>query len=210
MSRTDYGGSYPWKQMLDYEPDREQSIASIAARSGLTGDEVQYDLLAEGDGDRVLLRFAFNYVAGNLDATYKMFKNPRVIVGLADSGAHLSMACDGAMPTFTLGFWGRDRTRGPTLPLELLIQRLSADGADLYGFSDRGTLTVGKRADVNVINFEQLGLKAPAMHFDLPEGGRRFGQETAGYLATMVNGVTTRRFDADTGERPGALVRVGA
>jgi N-acyl-D-amino-acid deacylase len=28
-----------------------------------------------------------------------------------------------------------------------------------------------------------------------------------GYLATMVNGVVTRRHDADTGARPGRLVR---
>lgn len=34
----------------------------------------------------------------------------------------------------------------------------------------------------------------------------RILQPSAGYVATLVNGVTTRRHDADTGERPGRLV----
>jgi N-acyl-D-aspartate/D-glutamate deacylase len=49
----------------------------------------------------------------------------------------------------------------------------------------------------------------PQMHFDLPEGGSRFVQSSSGYLATMVNGEVTRRFDTDTGLRPGRLVRPG-
>jgi N-acyl-D-aspartate/D-glutamate deacylase len=34
-------------------------------------------------------------------------------------------------------------------------------------------------------------------------------QPSTGYLATMVNGTVVRRDDADTGERPGRLLRSG-
>jgi N-acyl-D-aspartate/D-glutamate deacylase len=75
---------------------------------------------------------------------------------------------------------------------------------------DRGTLAVGKRADINVIDFAKLSVDIPRMQFDLPEGGGRLIQRSQGYLATMVNGVMTRRHDADTGARPGRLHRSGA
>ena len=42
---------------------------------------------------------------------------------------------------------------------------------------------------------------------DLPGGGSRLIQPVRGYLATLVNGVVTRRDDEDTGARPGRLVR---
>jgi N-acyl-D-amino-acid deacylase len=88
-------------------------------------------------------------------------------------------------------------------------RRLTADGADLHGLSDRGILAPGRRADINVIDFEKLSVDMPRMHFDLPEGGARFVQSSTGYLATLVNGEVTRRFDSDTGRRPGRLLRPG-
>ena len=63
------------------------------------------------------------------------------------------------------------------------------------------------KADLNVIDFERLTLRMPRMAYDLPSGGGRLLQESAGYLATMVAGTVTRRNDADTGARPGRLVR---
>ena len=44
-------------------------------------------------------------------------------------------------------------------------------------------------------------------HHDLPAGGARLLQSASGYLATMIDGELTRRFDADTGARPGRLTR---
>jgi N-acyl-D-amino-acid deacylase len=138
-----------------------------------------------------------------------MMANPITLAGLGDGGAHLLLSCDAAMPTFQLAFWTRDRKRGPKFSIENMVHRMTQDGADLFGFHDRGTLTVGKRADINVIDFDGLALDIPRMQFDLPEGGGRLVQRSRGYLATMVNGVTTRRHDAETGTRPGRLVRLG-
>jgi N-acyl-D-aspartate/D-glutamate deacylase len=45
------------------------------------------------------------------------------------------------------------------------------------------------------------------MAYDLPAGGRRLIQGASGYDATVVSGVVTRRFGADTGARPGKLLR---
>ena len=69
------------------------------------------------------------------------------------------------------------------------------------------TLAAGKKADVNVVDFDGLHLYSPKMIFDLPAGGRRLLQGAHGYVATIVSGEVTRRHGVDTGARPGRLVR---
>ena len=87
------------------------------------------------------------------------------------------------------------------------MHKQSLRNAQLYGFADRGSLEVGKRADINVIDHQNLTVSPPVAHHDLPAGGTRLMQPVQGYLATMCNGVVTRRNDTDTGARPGRLVR---
>ena len=77
----------------------------------------------------------------------------------------------------------------------------------MYGLKDRGRLAVGLRADLNVIDFDNLRVSPPKAFHDLPAGGTRLIQPVSGYVATMVKGQVTRRNDADTGARPGSLVR---
>ena len=49
--------------------------------------------------------------------------------GLGDGGAHVRIVCDASMTTYLLSHWVRDRTRGPRLPLEWAVQRLTARAA---------------------------------------------------------------------------------
>jgi N-acyl-D-aspartate/D-glutamate deacylase len=87
------------------------------------------------------------------------------------------------------------------------VRKQTLDTATLFGLTDRGVLAVGKKADVNVIDFDALGLGVPKMAYDLPAGGRRLIQGATGYDATVVSGVVTRRHGVDTGARPGKLLR---
>jgi N-acyl-D-aspartate/D-glutamate deacylase len=111
------------------------------------------------------------------------------------------------MPTYQLSHWVKGRERGPRLQLEAAIKMQTHDTAEFYGFTDRGTLEVGKRADLNVIDMERLTLTMPRAVNDLPTGATRLLQDAIGYDATIVNGVVTRRNDTDTGARPGHLIR---
>ena len=199
--------TYSLRFPIDYEPTRDQSVAKMAAAQGVAPESLMYDLLLEDDGRAFYSVFGSNFSKGDLEASREMLLHPDTVSGLSDSGAHVSFICDCSMQTFHLTHWVRDRTRGERLPLELIVQKLSKTNADLYGLTDRGSIEVGKRADINVIDLEHLAIQAPHMRRDLPAGGARILQPSTGYLATIVNGTPTRLHDLDTGERPGRLVR---
>jgi N-acyl-D-aspartate/D-glutamate deacylase len=139
-----------------------------------------------------------------------MMLHPRTVLGLSDGGAHCGLICDASMPTYLLTHWVRDRSRGARVPLEQAVRLQTGDTAAVYGFADRGTLEIGKKADVNVIDLDALTLHAPEMVFDLPAGGRRLTQRVDGYSYTVVAGEVTFEAGAPTGARPGGLLRGGA
>ena len=191
----------------DYEPTPDRTVAAIAAARGEDPLAVLYDLMLESNACAMLMLPFFNYSDRNHDAIREMLTHPAGVVGLSDGGAHCGLICDASYPTFLLTHWARDRHRGDKLPLEYVVRKQSHDTAELFGLTDRGTIAVGKKADVNVIDMAALTLHAPRMAYDLPAGGQRLVQGASGYAATIVSGVLTRRDSADTGARPGRLVR---
>ena len=84
------------------------------------------------------------------------------------------------------------------------------DTSRYMGLTDRGTVAVGQRADLNVIDFDNLRLRHPTMQRDLPAGGQRLMQRADGYVATLVKGEVIARNGELTGARPGHLVRAGS
>jgi N-acyl-D-aspartate/D-glutamate deacylase len=148
-----------------------------------------------------------NYAGGDLEDIRQMLVHPQTILGIGDAGAHCGAICDGGWPTFLLTHWARDRSRGPQLPLGLLVQKQTRDTAWTFGICDRGVLAPGYRADVNVIDIDRLGLLAPEAAYDLPLGGRRLLQRARGYRHTFCAGVEVTINDAPTGALPGKLLR---
>ena len=136
-----------------------------------------------------------------------LIPHPKTTIGLSDAGAHVNLIFDAVGPTYQLTHWVRDRSRGPRLPIELIVHKQTGANAELFGLHERGTLTVGKRADINVFDLQRLGLGKLGVHNDLPAGGSRILQSAQGYLNTFVAGVKTRENDEDTGARPGRLIR---
>ena len=85
----------------------------------------------------------------------------------------------------------------------------TAETASFFGMTDRGRLTPGMRADVNLIDHDNLRIHAPHLEHDLPAGGKRLLQGADGYVATMVAGETVFENGEHTGLLPGKLVRAG-
>jgi N-acyl-D-aspartate/D-glutamate deacylase len=199
--------TYPLGDPVDYEPTRDRTIAALAAAQGRDPLEVLYDAYCEHDATAMLMVPFFNYSHGNQDAVREMLTHPAGVAGLSDGGAHCGMICDASYPTYLLSFWAKGRTRGEGLPLEFVVKKQSLDTATLYGLTDRGVIAEGKKADLNVIDMDAVQIGRPYMAYDLPAGGKRLLQGSTGYTHTIVSGVVTRRDGADTGARPGRLVR---
>ncbi len=197
---------FPLGDPIDYEPLLDTAVAVQARRDRVDPQARIYDLMLQDDGRAMLLLPTLNFARRNHDALFGMLRDSNTVVGLGDGGAHCSLICDASSTTYMLTHWVRDR-RGERLGLEQAIKKQSGDNAALYGLSDRGTLSIGKRADINIIDFDRLRLGQPYMVHDLPAGGQRFLQHSSGYLATIVRGVVTRENDQDTGARPGRLIR---
>ncbi len=197
---------YPMAARPDYEPGLVRCLAGEASRNGKPVLAQIYDSLLEDDGKALLYFPIYNYTGMNLDVVREMLLHPRALVGLGDAGAHVGTVCDASMPTFLLTHWARDRANG--IPLERVVQMQARDTARFIGLRDRGTIEVGMRADLNVIDLSRLSLRRPVMQRDLPAGGRRLVQRADGYLATLVAGTLIAEHGELTGTRPGQLVRM--
>jgi N-acyl-D-amino-acid deacylase len=193
----------------DYEPGPEKSVAAIAARTGRPPDEIAYDYITEAEGQYLYFPVV-NYVAGDHGPIREMLNDPACLLGLSDGGAHCTSIVDAGVPTYMLTHWARDRQRGPTLPLEMLIKRQTSETADFFGLTDRGRLAPGLRADVNLIDFDGLKVQKPELVHDMPANGRRFIQRVDGYKATIVAGTPIFEAGEHTGALPGKLVRAGS
>ena len=191
----------------DYEPGPEKSVGAIAAREDRTPDEVAYDYMLE-DGQYLYFPVV-NYVTGDHEPIREMLNDPACLLGLSDGGAHCTSIIDAGVPSYMLTHWGRDRTRGPRLPLEMLVKRQTSETAEFFGLSDRGRLGIGLRADVNLIDFDGMRMQKPELIHDMPANGRRFVQRVKGYEATIVAGEPIFEHGEHTGALPGKLVRAG-
>jgi N-acyl-D-amino-acid deacylase len=192
----------------DYEPRAETSVAAIAACEGRSPDETAYDYLS-ADAGNFLFFPVTGYARDDHEPIREMLTDTGTLLGLGDGGAHVAMIVDASAPTYMLTHWGRDRKRGPGLPLEYMVKRQTSETADFFGFHDRGRLEPGKRADINLIDFDRLRLHPPEVVNDLPAGGKRLVQRVEGYEATLVAGTPVFERGEHTGAKPGRLVRRG-
>ena len=198
---------YLLDKIPDYEPHREDSLGSKAKRSNKDLNDYIYDILLEDNGNALLYYPIGNYLDYSLEASLEMISSDHSLLGLGDGGAHCATICDASFTTHMLTFWGRDRTRGRKLDLPWIIKSYTQDNALAIGLKDRGVIAEGMKADINVIDFENLTLYSPEILYDLPAGGKRLVQKVDGYKYTIVSGSITYKDGVSTGELPGKLIK---
>ncbi|MFK7957581.1 MAG: amidohydrolase family protein [Lysobacterales bacterium] len=203
------GGNWIWEmgKTPDYEPGPEDSLAARAARAGMDAEEFMYDRMLANDGQTLFYSARANYDDGNFDVCREQILHPDTVMGLGDGGAHVGLICDASFTTTLLTHWGRDRSRGKGIDLPFLVKKQTSDTARAVGLTDRGIIKPGLKADINVIDFENLRVHTPKVVHDLPAGGARFQQGSSGYLATLVSGKMTYENGHATDALPGRLIR---
>lgn len=191
----------------DYEPRLEDNIAAKAKAAGVTPQEYAYDALLKRDGNAMLYFPIMGYDNGDLDRQLHMLESEHAVISLADTGAHCGVLCDASLPTQLVAYFARDRVRGKKIALEKAVKMYTYDTAQCMGLDDRGVLAIGKKADINILDYENINLKAPEMRYDLPAGGKRVFQEAEGYRYTLVSGEIVMQDGVATDRRPGKLIR---
>ena len=201
-----FSAMFPLGNPPNYEPGADRMVDTLAQSRGVSAAEMAYDLLMEQGGRAVLASPVVNFVDGTLNASLSMFRRKNTVLGLGDGGAHLGFLCDASYPTTMLTHWARDR-KGDRLSVQQVVKRLTSETANAVGLHDRGRVATGHKADLNIIDFDNLTMESPRVAYDLPEGGRRVSQKAKGYVATIVDGLVTYRDGEATGALPGRLVR---
>ena len=202
---TDHDHQYIMDEQLSYEPSEDETVAAIAKATGKHPREVIMDTLAKGDPILIL----FGNYNGDLEGQRQVIEHPQSVFGLSDGGAHCGVLVDAGVPTYMLSYFTRDRVRGPKLPLEFVVHKLTQDSAQVYGLDDRGVIAPGYKADLNLIDYEALHLEKPEMVYDLPANGKRLVQKAKGYRMTINSGKITYENGVHTGALPGKLIRGG-
>jgi len=184
-----------------YDCDPATELPVAAARAGTSIAAHYLDCLDRSDGAAVVYWPILN---PSLDAVAEMLIDDVVVLGLADGGAHVGQILDASQPTWFLSYWVRDRG---LLSIERAVQRLTSDGARLFGLPSRGVVEPGAFADLNLLDWEALALPRPTFAHDFPHGAGRFTQGGEGYVATVVNGEVWMEGGSHTGPLAGRVLR---
>lgn len=204
---TDFDTMFELGEDPNYEPDPSESIAHKAKAAGVSPQEYAYDALLERDGNAMLYFPFMGYGNGDLSRQLSMIRHKDAVLSLADTGAHCGVLSDVSIPTYWLSYFTRDRERGERVPVEEAVKLHTHDTARCVGLEDRGTLEPGMKADINVIDYENLRMLAPEVRYDLPAGGRRIFQGAQGYKYTIVSGEVIMHDGVETDAMPGKLIR---
>ena len=185
----------------NYTAPAEQNLEAEAKAAGEHWVETFLRLSDATDGRSLFNLRMFNQ---SLKELGDLFKSEHIFPSLGDAGAHVSQIMDAGWPSFVLGHWIRD---AKLYSLEEGVRRLTSGPARVLGLEDRGTLRVGMKADVNVLDPAKVAERQPELVHDFPGGAPRYIQKSLGYKATIVNGAVTLVDGEHTGERAGQVLR---
>jgi len=183
----------------DFSP--EQSLWAMAQEQGKSPADLFIDMTLESEGSTY---FIFPFANYEMDAVENMLARPEMLLGLADSGAHVGQICDASFSTYFLNYWVNERGLFST---EDGIRKLTSEPAAFFGIADRGILREGMFADINIFALEELRVHAPEFTHDLPAGAGRFIQKASGFDYTLVNGEVFMEKGEHAGGLAGRVLR---
>jgi N-acyl-D-aspartate/D-glutamate deacylase len=143
----------------------------------------------------------------DIDVLREILADPHLMPGVSDGGAHTKFITVGRFPTEFLTELVRDNQM---CTLEHAHYRLSALPARTVGLRDRGTLEIGKAADIVIYDLDKLDIGPMEVAYDFPGDEWRRIQKAFGYRYVLVNGDVTIEDDKETRNYSGKLLRHGA
>ena len=187
----------------------ERLLSDVAEERGQHPVDTVLDLSLENNLE---MRIRMPIANHDEDQVEILLKDPNVVIGLSDGGAHASQLCDACFSTYMLGHWVRERG---SFDLEYAVYLLTSRAADVCNITDRGRLKEGLAADVVVFDADTVGAGELERVYDLPSGADRLISQASGIEVVIVNGQVLRennvdQFNPATDALPGRLLRNGA
>jgi N-acyl-D-aspartate/D-glutamate deacylase len=192
-----------------FAPENEglsgRTVADVAAEHGADPFDALLDIVVTDDLRTVLMPPARGDDPESWRLRSEAWRDPRVVVGASDAGAHLDMLATFSYSTSLLA-----ASRAHELvPLEEAVHLLTDVQARLYGIRERGRVAEGWHADLVVFDEDRVGPGPVHTRYDLPAGAGRLYAEAEGIEHVLVNGTEIAARGALTGDRPGTLLRSG-
>ena len=184
-----------------YTRDDDESLHHLAHAAGVHPVELWLDKMLESGGETL---FHVRFFNTDLEALKSFLTLDWMLPGIGDAGAHVSQIMDSGWTSFLLSHWVREQG---LFRIEEAVRRMTSASARVLGFTDRGTLAQGRKADVNVIDLGRVAERQPQLVHDFPGGAPRLIQKAVGYKATVCNGIPILLDDEHTGERAGRVLR---
>ena len=182
----------------------KRSVKEMAEEAGEHWAETLLRLSRETQGHAL---FNWHMFQKDMDELKDLLtKSSHIYPGLGDAGAHVSQIMDAGWSTFILSYWHRETG---TFSIEQAVEKMTSGPAKVLGLNDRGVLSVGMKADVNVFDADEVCELQPTLVHDFPNGAPRFIQKSRGFKATIVNGAVSVRNGELTGTRAGEVLRHG-
>jgi N-acyl-D-aspartate/D-glutamate deacylase len=176
-------------------------LTEIAQERGCTPMEVMYDTaIADGLGTYFRLSGPVNVDEAPLE---RILKSPATLVGISDGGAHLQTFAGGDYTSYFLQHWVKEKG---SFTLEEGVAALSSEVATFLGLNDRGTLEVGKAADITIFDPDTVQPLELLTLEDIPSGGTRMTKNAAGIPWVLVNGEPVVEDGKPTTSVPGAVL----
>jgi N-acyl-D-aspartate/D-glutamate deacylase len=139
---------------------------------------------------------------GGRIVTEALVRNPLAMAGSSDGGAHLASFVGADYTTRLLTEWVPE-----PFTLEEAVRRITSIPAAVHGLLDRGVVRAGAWADLVLVDLDRLAVGATRWVDDFPAAAGRLVVDADGYHAVIVNGELLLDDGADTGARPGRLIR---
>lgn len=182
----------------------KRSVRSMAEEAGEHWAETVLRISRETEGKAL---FNWHMFQKNMDELKALLtKSSHIYPSLGDAGAHVSQIMDAGWSSFILSYWHRQTG---TFTMGEAVEKMTGGPARVLGLKDRGVLEVGKKADVNVFDADEVTELQPTLVNDFPGGAPRFIQRSRGFKATIVNGAVSLLDGELTGIRAGQVLRHG-
>jgi N-acyl-D-aspartate/D-glutamate deacylase len=181
-----------------------RTLTEISARLGGDVYDAFFDLVLAGGIDTSFTP----QPSGDDDASWRLraevWREPHMLIGASDAGAHLDNA---SSFTYTTSLLGRAVRERQLLTLEEAVRYVTDAPARLCSLRERGRIAVGFHADITIFDEHTVAPGPITLRADLPGGARRLYADAVGIEHVLVNGAEIVRGREWTGALAGHVLR---